>query len=242
MDGWISLHRRILESGLCPKGKFSRFEAWVYILLTTNHKDTKWNGIIIKRGENLTSQKKLANIWQWSLGYVNKFLNKLKSENRIEIKPTNKYTILVIINYDKYQRVNDISETKSEIKVKPKENQSETYNKDNKDNKDNNNINVEKIFDFYLSKFNKDENKYKLTTKRKLKLQQRIRDCGEDMLKEAIEKVANSKFHRGDNDRGWQADLDFIIRSYEQVERLSQLEGSIEEKTEQKISEFMKGV
>lgn len=43
------------------------------------------------------------------------------------------------------------------------------------------------------------------------------------MLEKAIRSVADMPFYRGDNDRGWQADLDFIINSYEKVERLSQL-------------------
>ena len=43
------------------------------------------------------------------------------------------------------------------------------------------------------------------------------------MLIKAIDSVADDPFYMGDNDRGWTADLDFVIRSYEQVERLSNL-------------------
>ena len=38
-------------------------------------------------------------------------------------------------------------------------------------------------------------------------------------VKLAIENFASSPFHTGDNDRGWVADLDFIIRSDENIEK-----------------------
>ena len=47
-------------------------------------------------------------------------------------------------------------------------------------------------------------------------------DSGVELLEQAISNTSRSPFHNGDNDRGWTADLDFIIRSYEQVERLAQ--------------------
>ena len=44
------------------------------------------------------------------------------------------------------------------------------------------------------------------------------------MLAKAIENTSKSEFHQGDNDRGWTADLDYITRSYENVEKLAALE------------------
>ena len=93
-----------------------------------------------------------------------------------------------------------------------------------KNNQYNNNVEIQRIYDFYILKFNKNPLQYKLTPNRKLKLKQRLKDAGVEMLKKAINNTSQSAFHRGDNDRGWQADLDFIIRNYEQVERLSSLQ------------------
>ena len=138
VDGHIHLARKILEGDLCPKGRFSRFEAWIYLLLNANGITKKWQGILIERGTLPTYQVRLASEWKWSIGNVNKFLKYLKSESRIETKPTNKFTLIKILNYDKF---NPLNETKSESKVKANENQSESkvklHNKDNKDNKDN---------------------------------------------------------------------------------------------------------
>lgn len=82
---------------------------------------------------------------------------------------------------------------------------------------------IQKIYDIFLQKFNKSPNMFKLTPMRRAKIQARLTDAGEEMLTKAIENTANSPFHMGENDRGWKADLDFIVRSYEQVEKLANM-------------------
>ena len=56
MTGWISLHRSIQKHWLFEeKRKFSRFEAWIDILLMVNHSDNKimhdGDLITVKRGQ-----------------------------------------------------------------------------------------------------------------------------------------------------------------------------------------------
>jgi len=42
MRGWIKLHRKIQEHWLYQeKRKFSRFEAWIDLLMMMNHEDSK---------------------------------------------------------------------------------------------------------------------------------------------------------------------------------------------------------
>jgi hypothetical protein len=81
------------------------------------------------------------------------------------------------------------------------------------------NAQMRQVYDHFVVVFDRNPNTYKLTDKRKQKLRARLRDAGYEMLTAAIDHVGSEPFYRGDNDRGWQADLDFIIRSYEQVER-----------------------
>lgn len=80
-----------------------------------------------------------------------------------------------------------------------------------------------RVYDEFVKCFGKNPNQYRLSPARAAKLKVRLRDAGEDMLLTAIRNTAASDFHRGDNDRGWTADLDFIIRSYEQVEKLANM-------------------
>lgn len=83
---------------------------------------------------------------------------------------------------------------------------------------------VESIYMVYVERFGRDKTKYKLSPARRIKIIARLKDCGYEMLEKAIINASNDKFHRGENDRGWVADLDYLTRSYEIVERLSQLE------------------
>lgn len=85
---------------------------------------------------------------------------------------------------------------------------------------------VEEIYKFYIKCFGKNENSYKLSPSRRGKIKARLKpkDAGKAMLLTAIEKTSKSPFHRGQNDRKWKADLDWIVKSYEQVEKLFNLE------------------
>lgn len=51
-----------------------------------------------------------------------------------------------------------------------------------------------------------------MTKAREAALRQRIADVGAVLLMEAIIAVERSAFCRGDNDRGWKADFDFILQ------------------------------
>lgn len=112
-QGWISLHRRIKDNFLYPsneKRQFSKFEAWVDILLMVNHEDRKsmyGNELItIYRGQKLTSIKGLAERWGWSRKKVSTFLDLLESENQIKQQRTTRATFITVVNYEDYQDVN----------------------------------------------------------------------------------------------------------------------------------------
>ena len=82
---------------------------------------------------------------------------------------------------------------------------------------------IEQVYTHYLDTFGTTAGRYKLTDKRKAKLKSRLKDCGADMIINAIDHAHADYFYNGDNDRGWKADLDFILRSYENVEKLANL-------------------
>jgi hypothetical protein len=63
--------------------------------------------------------------------------------------------------------------------------------------------------------------KYRLTDKRRDLLLRRIRDkeIGFTMCRQAIKGYGSSEFHRGENNRNWKADLEFIFRNFENIEK-----------------------
>lgn len=62
-----------------------------------------------------------------------------------------------------------------------------------------------------------------LTDARRGRLNSRLNELGPEVLKKAMDYLLDSPFHNGDNDRKWKWDIDFLIRSQEQVEKFAEL-------------------
>lgn len=105
--GWISIHRKIQDNLIWNDKPFNRGAAWIDLLLLANHEDKKvlFNGSIIevKRGEKITSLRKLSERWGWSREKTKNFLILLKSENMIDFKTDHQKTTYKIVNYNVYQ-------------------------------------------------------------------------------------------------------------------------------------------
>jgi hypothetical protein len=115
MQGWIKLHRKVKSHWLfTEKRTFTKFEAWIDLLLEVNHKDNKFmlgNDLIeVKRGQTITSIRQLCERWNWSNSKVTKFLKMLESDEMLKVKSDTKKTVITIDNYDIYQ-VQDTEET-----------------------------------------------------------------------------------------------------------------------------------
>lgn len=106
--GWIKLFRSIKDHWIYrEKRSFSRFEAWVDLLLEANHSSKKFllgNELVeCKRGETISSLRKLSKNWGWSTTKVKNFLKLLEEEGMVTYKSNSKYTHIRIENYDFYQ-------------------------------------------------------------------------------------------------------------------------------------------
>lgn len=129
-NGWIKLHRKIREHWLYQEQPYSKFQAWVDILLEVNHSDGKifFDGqlIHVKRGQMITSEIKLADKWGWSRKKVRNFLQLLEQDSMIrKTAIPNKYTIIEVINYDLYQKEVNDNDSQQE-KTSPKSLQKDT--------------------------------------------------------------------------------------------------------------------
>lgn len=101
MEGWIKLHRKMLEWEWYNDNNTKI--VFLHLLLTANHKEKKWQGITIKRGQKLTSLQHLAEETNLSMQQVRTALDKLKSTNEIATKSTNRNTLITIEKYSNYQ-------------------------------------------------------------------------------------------------------------------------------------------
>jgi hypothetical protein len=76
---------------------------FIHILLTANHKNQKWKGIDIERGQILTGRTALSTQTGISQMSIRTCLKRLEQSEVITIKSTNRYTLISVVNYDSYQ-------------------------------------------------------------------------------------------------------------------------------------------
>jgi len=133
--GWASHYRKLHDHWISKMEPYCAGYAWTYLYVNANHqdRDAEFNDqvVIVRRGQLLTSIKKLANKWQWKYKRTSNFLKKLEKASMIRQQRTSKYTLITIINYDKYQCNN----SKRKNRGKSKGDQRQTNNKVNKLNK-----------------------------------------------------------------------------------------------------------
>lgn len=109
-QGWIKLHRSLLESEIygikpmCPVGAF------VDLLLRVNHKDNPWLGKTILRGQLWTSKRKLQSSWRVRRDTVDQYLSCMQGLGMIDVQYFPTGLMITILNYDKYQANTDASQ------------------------------------------------------------------------------------------------------------------------------------
>jgi DnaD/phage-associated family protein len=142
LKGWISLHRKIQDHWLFKeKRQFSKFEAWIDILLMVNHEDSKvvlGNELIeVKRGQRIISIRQLCNRWGWSNTKVTQYLNLLQNEGMLVVKSDTKKTLLTVEKYEDYQESSDKKTTENRHGEDTKQTRKHTNNNVNNANKEN---------------------------------------------------------------------------------------------------------
>lgn len=102
--GWIKLHRKFTEWEWYSDMVTSRL--FIHMLLTANHADKKWLGIVIKRGQFVSSLSKLSSGAGLSVMQIRNSLNKLKVTGEVTSESCSKYTMFTVLKYDFYQSDN----------------------------------------------------------------------------------------------------------------------------------------
>jgi len=133
MSGWIKIHRKFLDWQWFEKSE--AVHLFLYLVLKANHKDSQWQGIDIKRGQFVSSLGKISADTGISLQSIRTLLNKFEKTNEIELKSTNKFTIVTICKYECYQQENEQTETQPTNKQQTT-NKQLTTNKNDKNNKE----------------------------------------------------------------------------------------------------------
>ena len=128
-NGFIVLYRSLLEWEWYSDANTTRL--FLHCLLRANHKDNKWQGIMIERGSFVTSYEKLSQETGLSVRSVRTSLNKLKTTCEVTIKTSTKNTVIVINNYNLYQSSDTPTDKRTTNKRQTNDKQTTTNNNDN---------------------------------------------------------------------------------------------------------------
>lgn len=101
MEGWVTLHRKFLQWEWFDKPEMVQLFIWM--LLNACYADKKWQGTVIKRGQLLTTTPKIMEALRLTERQTRTCISRLKSTGEVSVKTTNKYSIITICNYDRYQ-------------------------------------------------------------------------------------------------------------------------------------------
>jgi hypothetical protein len=106
-NGWIKLHRQIVDDELWFSEPFTRAQAWIDILLIANHKKRSFyvrgNKINVDRGQFAYGEEALALRWKWSRNKVRRYLDELETIQQIGQQKNRVLSIYTVLNYNRYQ-------------------------------------------------------------------------------------------------------------------------------------------
>jgi hypothetical protein len=100
-NGYIKLHRKFLEWEWCSKSEMVNI--FIHFLLSANYEPSRFQGHDIPRGSLVTGLFALSEQTGVSVRSIRTCLDRLKQTGEILIKSTNKFSIITLCNYDKYQ-------------------------------------------------------------------------------------------------------------------------------------------
>ena len=104
-NGYIKLYRSLLNWEWW--GSVKTRDVFIYILLAANWEDNRWQGVLVKRGQLLRSVSNIAKAVGITEKSVRVALEHLKMTNEVTIETANGRTLITIVNYEKYQAVEE---------------------------------------------------------------------------------------------------------------------------------------
>ena len=110
-EGYIKLHRSILNWEWYQDQNTK--SVFIHLLLNANWEDSRFRGMDVPRGSLVCGRKKLSKSLGLSEQEIRTSLEHLKSTNEITIKSTNRFSIITIANWEKYQGLREESTNKS---------------------------------------------------------------------------------------------------------------------------------
>lgn len=107
MDGWIKLHRKILENPIVTKDA-EYLAVWVWLLINATHQPYDImignKRVTLQAGQLRASRQTIAKQLHISESKVQRILKLFESEQQIEQQVNSRSRVISILSWDKYQQ------------------------------------------------------------------------------------------------------------------------------------------
>lgn len=217
MDGWVRLHRILMDKPIWKCSTPQQKAILITLLLMVNHEDSEWewqgNKFKVNPGQTITS---LDNIVKEagkgiSVQNVRTALDKFEKYGFLTNKSTKTGRLITVENWELYQ-----SNENNQQSNKQRGNKGLTPNKNDKNDKNIILNTIVEIFHEICASYPKVK---KLTKQREKAINARLKDYTEDDFRKLFTMAEESNFLKG-SDGGWKANFDWLINESNMVKVL----------------------
>lgn len=209
---FIKIDRKILKWEWW--NDINTFRLFMYMLISAYWKDGNYKGKIIERGSFPSSISELSKETNLSVMEIRTSLKHLQLTGEITSKATNKFTIFTVVNYNLYQT--DNKQDNKQITSNLTNNQ-QTDNilltnsilKESKNERKDICQNILDLFNRICCSFGRAKN---ITKNRAEIIDSSLKAYSFDDFKKVFEKAEQSDFLKGNNNRNWSANFDWLIK------------------------------
>lgn len=220
-QGWIKVHRKILENPVVCKDS-DHMAVWLYLLLKATHKKIPMmfgkKKIELMPGQLIVSALTISKTLKLSESKVRRCIKSFKIDEQIDEQATRNGRLITILNWESYQN----SDEQNDEQVTNKRRTSDEQVTPNKNvrmeeckNVRNNSLTREDVDRVILAWNSFAQNKiHKISpnTTRYTHLKKRIEENGLGEVLRAIKMTSESDFMQGKNKSGWVANFDWLMK------------------------------
>ena len=111
LNGYVKIHRKLIRWGWYKNSVIK--DTFLHCIFMANFTDQPFEGMIIKKGQFVTSYENLADDLGFTVQKIRTAIKKLKSTGEITTQSTNKFTIITVVKWEDYQM--DIQNVTNEL-------------------------------------------------------------------------------------------------------------------------------
>lgn len=220
-SGWVKIHRKILSNPIVCKDA-DHMAVWLFLLLRATHKKIPVlfgkNKIELEPGQLIVSALTISNTLKLTESKVRRCLKSFKNDGQIDEQATRNGRLITILNWDTYQE-NDGQIDEQVTNKRRTSDEQVTPNKNVRMKECKNEriktLSGDDLKDVILAWNSFAKNKIQVVSpgsERERHLRKRIEENGLGGVLEVIQLVSESDFLKGNNDRGWVANFDWVIK------------------------------